>query len=166
MSYNGIGLPTPRGTGTNGYIQRNLANVYKSKSGKSEGKQFAERRRILQQKKQAELRKKKAEFVDTELLEHEEKRRLEVKVMEYRDYLEDQLEEEEEEGNEDEKMREIDAKVEKYREKLIARAEKRGNDELERRKKAEERAEKLKHASYGIKVDPFSKGSPESDSEK
>lgn len=163
MSYNGIGLPTPRGTGTNGYIQRNLTNVYKSKSGKSEGKQFAERRRILQQKKQAELRKKKAEFLDTELLEHEEKRKLEVKVMEYRDYLEDQLEEE---GNEDEKMREIDAKVEAYRKNLIARAEKRRNDELERRKKAEERAEKLKHASYGIKVDPFSKGSPKSDSEK
>lgn len=112
------------------------------------------------------MRKKKAEFLDTELLEHEEKRKLEVKVMEYRDYLEDQLEEEEEEGNEDEKMREIDAKVERYRKKLIARAEKRRNDELERRKKAEERAEKLKNASYGIKVDPFSKGSPKSDSEK
>nr|6QDV_R Chain R, Serine/arginine repetitive matrix protein 2 [Homo sapiens] len=25
--YNGIGLPTPRGSGTNGYVQRNLSLV-------------------------------------------------------------------------------------------------------------------------------------------
>lgn len=25
--YNGIGLPTPRGSGTNGYVQRNQAHV-------------------------------------------------------------------------------------------------------------------------------------------
>lgn len=29
--YNGIGLPTPRGSGTNGYVQRNVVAVPKSK---------------------------------------------------------------------------------------------------------------------------------------
>ena len=32
--YNGIGLPTARGSGTNGYIQRNLAHVSKKRQMK------------------------------------------------------------------------------------------------------------------------------------
>ena len=31
MSYNGIGLSTARGSGTNGYIQRNLSTVRRAK---------------------------------------------------------------------------------------------------------------------------------------
>ena len=31
MSYNGIGLSTARGSGTNGYVQRNLSLVRKAK---------------------------------------------------------------------------------------------------------------------------------------
>lgn len=34
--YNGIGLPTPRGSGTNGYVQKNLAHVDKRRQMKPE----------------------------------------------------------------------------------------------------------------------------------
>lgn len=34
--YNGIGLPTPRGSGTNGFVQRNLAHVKKSRQMRSD----------------------------------------------------------------------------------------------------------------------------------
>ena len=62
MSYNNIGLPTARGTGTNGYIQRNLSHVrpfFKSHSSQA---------------------KRKAPH-NTELEQHENARQIELKVM-------------------------------------------------------------------------------------
>ena len=91
-----------------------------------------------------------------------------MKVMEYRDYLEDELSDNED-GSEDsegnEKEKEIDAKVERFRRKLISETKRRKELDLKRQKKAEQKAKMLKHASYGIKVDPFSKKTPESNSE-
>ncbi|OBA14537.1 uncharacterized protein OGAPODRAFT_43800, partial [Ogataea polymorpha] len=103
--YNGIGLSTARGSGTNGYVQRNLSNLHgNARIDESGGKQYL--RRQLRQKNE---RKQVATTVrDRDIDLHERKRQLEIKVMEYREKLED-------DGLEDS---EIDKKVEEYRERL------------------------------------------------
>lgn len=70
MSYNGIGLKTPRGSGTNGYVQRNLGHLQFSRPSFEQQKKFDA-------------------VVDTqrppneEILEHDRKRAVEVKVAEW-----------------------------------------------------------------------------------
>jgi len=44
--YNGIGLPTPRGSGTSGYIQRNLAYIKPSFKGKADFAKELKRLRV------------------------------------------------------------------------------------------------------------------------
>ena len=71
--YNGIGLRTPRGSGTNGYVQRNLAALRASKKTSYElAKEF-------QRKDEGP----KVNTPDAALLEHERKRKIEVKLMEW-----------------------------------------------------------------------------------
>ncbi|GMG51286.1 unnamed protein product [Ambrosiozyma monospora] len=90
MSYNGIGLSTARGSGTNGYVQRNLSNLHKGKKGESEGKLFLQRElKKQQQERKSKLEKATADFFDNDISEHEKKRAIEVKVMDYRETLED-----------------------------------------------------------------------------
>lgn len=75
--YNGIGLTTPRGTGTNGYIQRNLSFV-------------PTKRERVEYVKDADLKKLETLIEkkgNAEILEHEKKRRIEVKCIEMRDML-------------------------------------------------------------------------------
>jgi len=68
--YNGVGVPTPRGTGTNGYVQRNFAALPRIKKKPSD---FERERR---EPAPTEPRKP-----DTEILEHDKKRQIEVKLM-------------------------------------------------------------------------------------
>jgi serine/arginine repetitive matrix protein 2 len=75
--YNGIGITTPRGTGTNGYVQRNLSFV----PTKRERVEYVKDADI---KKLETLIEKKG---NAEILEHEKKRRIEVKCMEMRDMM-------------------------------------------------------------------------------
>ncbi|SPO49199.1 uncharacterized protein PSANT_06890 [Moesziomyces antarcticus] len=99
--YNGIGLKTARGTGTNGYIQRNLSNVRPRDNPftKPAASSSAPDVRHTQP--------------DAAILEHERKRRVEVRCMELRVQLED----------DDVHDDEIELQVQALREKLTAQME-------------------------------------------
>ena len=75
--YNGIGVETARGTGTNGYVQRNLSFVPTKR-------QRVEYVKDVEMKRLETLIEKKG---NAEILEHERKRRIEVKCMEMRDMM-------------------------------------------------------------------------------
>ncbi|XP_071446854.1 serine/arginine repetitive matrix protein 2 [Hetaerina americana] len=97
--YNGIGLPTPRGSGTNGYVQRNWAYVRKTKDK-------------VHYKTEEELEKLEAHSnrqPNREILDHERKRKVEVKCIELEEILEEQ-------GC---SRKEIEAKVNTYRNMLM-----------------------------------------------
>lgn len=71
--YNGIGLSTPRGSGTNGYVQRNLAFVHENTTG---NKKLSYNDAIIRkppEEKQPNL----------EILEHERKRQIEAEVYQW-----------------------------------------------------------------------------------
>ena len=93
--YNGIGLQTARGSGTNGYVQKNMSFV--NHKPKTDYKSFDEMKPAVHKKP------------NKEILEHEAKRRVEVKLLEYRDKLEDL-------GL---KESEIEEKVESHRARLL-----------------------------------------------
>lgn len=75
MSSN-VGLTTPRGSGTSGYVQRNLAHLKPREQFKPYPTDGDMRHRQRQP--------------DKEILEHDRKRDVEVKVFELRDRLEDE----------------------------------------------------------------------------
>lgn len=77
--YNGIGLTTPRGSGTSGYVQKNLSTVNKSKQ-KHEYRTEEDIARF-----EAQLNRPP----NPEILEHQKKRMIEVKCLEERIRLED-----------------------------------------------------------------------------
>ena len=89
--YNGIGLPSARGSGTNAHVQRNLSNL-KPKPSREE--------------KKPEMTSKRKPNAD--LAKHEQKREIELRCLELRTDLE-------EEGL-DKKL--IDKKVKQLREQL------------------------------------------------
>ncbi|RFU32213.1 hypothetical protein B7463_g4126, partial [Scytalidium lignicola] len=99
MSSN-VGLSTPRGSGTSGYVQRNLAHLKPRDKVAPYGDldSFKHRQRNP----------------DKEILEHDRKREVEVKVFELRDKLEDEGVDEEE----------IEQKCDALREKLLKDMEK------------------------------------------
>ena len=78
--YNGIGLTTPRGSGTSGYVQRNVAAI-KQRKEKVDYKTDAEL---------AKLDRSLNKEPNKEILEHQWKRRIEVKCFELQDELEEQ----------------------------------------------------------------------------
>ncbi|KAF2207582.1 hypothetical protein CERZMDRAFT_107734, partial [Cercospora zeae-maydis SCOH1-5] len=94
MSSN-VGLSTPRGSGTSGYVQRNSANLRPRDDVKPYPTEVDSIRHRQRQP-------------DKEILEHERKREIELKVFELRDKLE------EEDVDEDE----IDEQCDALREKL------------------------------------------------
>jgi len=104
MSAN-VGLSTPRGSGTSGYVQRNLSNL--RPRDRERGAPYSK----------DEYQKHKQRKPDKEILEHERKRRVEVKVFELRDKLE-------EEGVDED---EIDERVDALRKNLLKESEK-GSD--------------------------------------
>ncbi|GCB80961.1 hypothetical protein scyTo_0021304 [Scyliorhinus torazame] len=78
--YNGIGLPTPRGSGTNGYVQRNLSSVRHKKDR-------------VDYKSEEELKKLESGLMkkpNQDILDHERKRKVELKCIELEDMMEEQ----------------------------------------------------------------------------
>ncbi|PWN35038.1 cwf21-domain-containing protein, partial [Meira miltonrushii] len=103
MSYNGIGLSTTRGSATNGYVQKNLSNVRPPRDDFRKGTGST-----------ADYRKREEQRVqhrqpDEGILEHERKRKIEVRCLE----LQLQLEED---GVEETK---IEEQVAELRKKLL-----------------------------------------------
>lgn len=134
MSYNGIGLSSAKGTGTSGHIQRSITNARSKENRKSKGKHFYNRQ--LQSSKLESLEKVKklsTLSVDENIINHEFKRELEIKVMEFRDKCEDE--------NPDFDDDQIDQLVDAYRIKLL----KSGNGRRVRRAQ-----------SYNVSINPFS----------
>jgi len=78
MSSN-VGLTTPRGSGTSGYVQRNLSHLKPRDNGA--GAPYNKDFDLLQHRQRQP---------DKEILEHDRKRQIEVKVFELRDKLEDE----------------------------------------------------------------------------
>lgn len=72
-----VGLSTPRGSGTSGYVQRNLAHIRPRDSAAPYPKDLDSLRHRQRQP-------------DKGILEHDRKREVEVKVFELRDELEDE----------------------------------------------------------------------------
>ncbi len=104
--YNGIGLKTARGTGTNGYIQRNLSNV-------------RPRDNPFTKPASSSAPDVRHTQPDAAILEHERKRRVEVRCMELRIQLED----------DDVPDDEIELQVQALREKLTAQLEQQREEE-------------------------------------
>ena len=97
--YNGIGLSTVRGSGTNGYVTRNLSHVRPSKDK-------------VNYKTEEDIKKSEAALSrgpNQGILDHERKRKLDVKCLELEDVLKDQ-------GCDDE---EIEEKFEAYIQMLL-----------------------------------------------
>lgn len=78
--YNGIGLTTARGSGTNGYVQRNFAAI-KNRKERVDYKTDADL---------ARLDKSLNRQPNKEILEHQWKRAIELKCVTLRDELEEQ----------------------------------------------------------------------------
>lgn len=72
-----VGLSTPRGSGTSGYVQKNLAHMKPRDYGAPYSKDTDSMRHKQRQPDQG-------------ILEHDRKREVEVKVLELRDDLEDE----------------------------------------------------------------------------
>lgn len=102
MSSN-VGLSTPRGSGTSGYVQRNLSTLKPRDTGYGAPYPPTDRDRALPRQRQP----------DKEILDHDRKREVEVKVFDLRDKLED-------EGLEED---EIEKQCDELREKLLKEAE-------------------------------------------
>lgn len=103
--YNGIGLTTPRGTGTNGYVTKNLSFVRVVKERPTDYKPDEEAKKlelIISRKGNAEI------------LAHERKRKIELQCIEMRELMMDEEYTEEE----------IERKVEKFRKILVNKYEK------------------------------------------
>ncbi|KJH50536.1 Cwf21 [Dictyocaulus viviparus] len=101
--YNGIGLQTARGTGTNGYVQANLSNLLLSK-------------KRVEYNSEADLRRTEAELnrpANEEILQHQRKRVIEMKCAEFEMLME-------EKGFDDD---EISKKVSDYRTLLLNQLE-------------------------------------------
>ena len=102
MSSN-VGLSTPRGSGTSGYVQRNLSSLKPRDTGYGQP-YTTDRDRALPRQRQP----------DKDILDHDRKREVEVKVFELRDKLE----------NEEVEEDEIEKQCDDLRERLLAEGQK------------------------------------------
>ena len=99
--YNGIGLATVRGSGTNGYVTKNLSFVSKVRTAERKAQDKARERHEMAEPQRA----------NPEIIDHNRKREIEVKVFQLRETLETQ-------GLPDE---EVDAKCDALRQSLLAK---------------------------------------------
>lgn len=76
MSYNGIGLPSAKGSSTSAYVQQSLAFNAKRQNTKAEPKK-------------ADTHEQRTFVQDESIILHKARREIEVLVSEYRDTLED-----------------------------------------------------------------------------
>ena len=102
MSSN-VGLSTPRGSGTSGYVQRNLSLLKPRDTGYGAPYPPTDRDRALPRQRQP----------DKEILDHDRKREIEVKVFDLRDKLDDEEVDEEE----------IEKQCDELRERLLKEGE-------------------------------------------
>ncbi|PHJ21069.1 cwf21 protein [Cystoisospora suis] len=105
--YNGIGLQTPRGSGTNGYIQRNYSYL---RQRRTDLPKLGESLKPITGK----VPKSQALQPDANLLLHEEKRKIEVRLLQEKEALLT-------EGHRDEKQ--IDRMIKSRRERLLKEVE-------------------------------------------
>jgi len=82
MSFDNVGLSTPRGSGTSGYVQRSLAHL----KPRDRGAPYPPRGRD----NDLDSFRHRQRQPDKAILEHDRKREVEVKVFELRDKLEDE----------------------------------------------------------------------------
>lgn len=94
MSSN-VGLTTPRGSGTSGYVQRNLSTLKPRDHGYGSSP-YPDPKDLLRHRQRQP---------DKQILEHDRRREIEVKVFELRDKLEDEGVEEDEIDDQCEKER-------------------------------------------------------------
>ncbi|KAH9824767.1 hypothetical protein DFH28DRAFT_1016106 [Melampsora americana] len=78
MSYNNIGLTTPRGSGTSGHVQRNLSNIQSRDSHSLQSRPRYDKDQLIKHRKP-----------DEAILEHDRKRRIENKCVELQLTLEE-----------------------------------------------------------------------------
>jgi cwf21. len=78
--YNGIGLTTARGSGTNGYVQRNWSLVRKTK----------EKTNLKTEKDLERMDAMNNKQPNREILDHEKKRKIELQCLELQELLEEQ----------------------------------------------------------------------------
>lgn len=79
--YNGIGLQTARGSGTNGYVQNNLAFIRHRK----------EKVEYKTEEDLAKLERSLHKQPNKELMEHQWKRKVELQCVELQERMEEQL---------------------------------------------------------------------------
>ena len=79
--YNGIGLTSVRGSGTNGYVQRNMAHVSRHRTAQAKSSDKAPDAKWDKRDRPARA--------NTEILDHNRKRAVEVKLLALRESLED-----------------------------------------------------------------------------
>ncbi|CAN3366993.1 pre-mRNA-splicing factor Cwc21p [Diutina catenulata] len=95
MSYNGIGLQTPRGTGTSGHIQKSLGHKDRD-VGKNYTKRQKDASAQAHEHHQREKEARQDEERDHQRRLQARKRRIEVECSELRDRLEDESEDDDE----------------------------------------------------------------------
>ena len=142
--YNGIGLATVRGSGTNGYVTKNLSFVSATRAAERKDRTEGFKRDIPQPKQP-----------DQDIIEHNRKRDVEVKVLRLRETLEDKGVDE----------AEIEAKTTEMRKNLLKQlpapaakrskgaqeeAESRGSMETHARAAAKESETKALKSALGI----------------
>lgn len=133
MSYNGIGLPTPRGTGTSGYVQKNTSSL--NSTAWSRKGVYAKRQELqkLNESRQSKFLKRNiaTREVDQGIIDHEKKRKIEIECVKLRSQLEDDREERIENG-EDENNLLTDEQIEQQVAQLRERLKKEENQKSDR----------------------------------
>ena len=139
MSYNGIGLATVRGSGTNGYVQKNWSHVNRKSHVDYRNEQKAA------EKKGAPKQRKP----DAGILEHERKRKVEVRLAEFEDAMEEQG------YTEDEIKREVAAMRKKLLTEEVKAKETRDSRvrETETHKIAEQKGKEMKQIANALGID-------------
>lgn len=125
--YNGIGLPTARGSGTNGFVQRNLAHVKKTRTMRPE---------FVSDPDPAHL-----EPPNLDIIAHQRKRKIEAKCFDLKEELE----------SENWNKEEIDRKVKRYRKRKLEELDKELEHEKKRRKEIREKVEAREKERISIK---------------
>lgn len=123
MSYNGIGLPTPRGTGTSGYVQKNTSSL--NSTAWSRKGVYAKRQELqkLNENRQSKFLRHNiaTRQVDQGIIDHEKKRKIEIECVKLRAQLEDDREEQIETGEDEDNLltdEQIEQQVAQLRERL------------------------------------------------
>ncbi|PGH04716.1 hypothetical protein GX51_03383 [Blastomyces parvus] len=117
MSSN-VGLSTPRGSGTSGYVQRNLSFLKPRDAGY--GAPYPPNSASGANAENGSFKQRKP---DQQILEHGRRRAIEVKILEERDRLEEANEEKEKEGKEKLSEEEIEERLDGMRKRLVAELE-------------------------------------------